>query len=62
MADPAQPPVNPINDDGDGQKVPIHNAQVVQGVDGGINRGINLKADEVAGILGAEGERLHCSQ
>jgi hypothetical protein len=29
------PPVNPVNNDNDG--VPIHNAQAIQGADGGIN-------------------------
>jgi hypothetical protein len=38
MADPAQPPVNPVNYNVDGQNVPIHNAQAVQGADGGINQ------------------------
>ncbi len=30
------PPVNPVND-GDGNQVPIHHAQAIQGADGGIN-------------------------
>jgi len=30
MADPAQPPVNPVNYNVDGQNVPIHNPQAVQ--------------------------------
>jgi hypothetical protein len=38
MADPVPiQPVNNDNDDGDGNNVPIHNAQAVQGADGGIN-------------------------
>ena len=32
------PPVNPVNNDGnDNDGVPIHNAQAIQGADGGIN-------------------------
>jgi hypothetical protein len=41
MADPAAPakiqPVNNDNNDGEGNNVPINNAQAVQGADGGIN-------------------------
>jgi hypothetical protein len=44
MADPAaNPAVNPVNNDGgDGQNVPIHNAQAVQGAD----RDIYLKVEQ----------------
>jgi hypothetical protein len=43
MADPAaNPVVNPVNNDGDGQNVPIHNSQAVQGA----NRDINLKVEQ----------------
>ncbi len=41
MADPAAPAkIQPVNNDinnGDGNKMPIHNAQAVKGADGGIN-------------------------
>jgi hypothetical protein len=41
MADPAAPAeIQPVNNDlnnGDGNNVPIHNAQAVEGADGGIN-------------------------
>ncbi len=38
MADPAaNPAINPVNNDGDGNNVPIHSAQAVQSVDGGVN-------------------------
>jgi hypothetical protein len=38
MVDPANADqINPVNNDGDRQNVPIHQAQAVQGGDGGIN-------------------------
>jgi hypothetical protein len=38
MANPAaNPAINHVNNDGDGNDMPIHSTQAVQGVDGSIN-------------------------